>query len=1011
MIGMRRCLLISILFCISLVGYAASPSNLVSGVVKDENGDVLVGAFVSIKGTRTGVATNLDGHYEIAAPQKGKKYTLVFQYISFESKEVVVEGPCVLNVTLKLDNELEGAVVVGAYGTRQRREDLVGSVFQVNSDALKDKPVARVDNLLEGMVPGLSIATNTDDAGTTRARLNTRIRGDASLSASNEPLWIIDGVVQYTGSSTGLMPGMSYSISPLSYIDPSDIESITVLKDADQVSIYGANGANGVILVTTKSGSKNMPMRINATVKFGISQPDYSTQFKMMNASQYLTVAREAWLNAGNSISDFPFKDNDLNNYSGTDTNWAEQYLGLGNTFYAQMGIRSGTDKTTTIMSASYYREQNTVKTDRQQRFTMRFKQTANLARWLKLSLGLEGSYNKNYLFPLSSGSYLYQPPIFSPYNNDGTFRLYNKIWDGTKGEYVMKQFYYNYLPDREYNDNNQRTAVMKATSAIDIDICKGLTFNSTFGFNFNSGHEEVYYARTTLRGMDSGKPVGSSSRSEVSYTYWTGSSVLRYHNKWGRFNLETYAGLELNDHQNKYSYISGSGFMNDRIKEIEYAETVSQGSYTNSKNTRSLSYFGRLSTGFDSRYILSANFRRDGNSIFGTYSKWGTFWSVGGSWNIHKEHFYDIDWLKVLKLKASYGKSGNSRIDITTATGTYSYSDSYSYMGKPGASIGSVPNPGLSWESTYQTNVGLRMEFPFTLGLEVEYYNNLTKDLLSKVYVSRTITDDRLYANVGDMKNAGVELTFSADDIKIGEVHWGFSFNMAHNENRILALSDGRPISFGNTIWMEGYDSSTYMLVRWAGVDPADGSPMWYDVDGNLTKTYSYDDRVPGRNATPLVFGGLTNTLNWKSFRLSFQLNYSIGGWTRPTFAYRSMNDGYDIVSENQAVEVYKYRWTTPGSPSYFPKVSNASQHTTSYNDRFLTEKTNLKIGNVTLSYDLPKKTVKAMRMQGASVSFVCDNVYVFTPGMSRDYNSYKTMMYGYPATRTYSLAFNLNF
>lgn len=1016
-------LALTVLFCVSVsvravsvealteASPAAQSSGRVNGTIRDENGDVLIGAFVYVKGTRNGVTTNMDGRYDMAAPEKGKKYTLVFQYVGMETKEIVVDGPRTLDVTLAFDNQLDEAVIVGAYGTRQRKEDLVGSVFQVNSEALKDKPVARVDNLLEGMVPGLSIDANTDDAGTTRTRLNTRIRGDASLSASNEPLWIIDGVVQYTGSSTGIMPGMSYSISPLSYIDPSDIESITVLKDADQVSIYGANGANGVILVTTKSGMKNTPMRINATVKFGISQPDYSTQFKMMNASQYMEVAKEAWINAGNKISDFPYQDNDVNNYSGTDTNWADKYLGLGNTLYAQVGIRSGTEKTTTMVSTSYYREQNIVKSDRQHRFTLRFKQTANLAKWFKLSLGLEGSYNKNYLFPLSSGSYLYQPPIFSPYNNDGTYRLYNKVWDATKGEFVMKQFYYNYLPDREYNDNNQRTAVMKATAAVDIDICKGLTFNSIFGFNFDSGHEEVYYARNTIRGMESGKPVGSSSRSDVSYTYWTSSSILRYQNKFGKFSLEAYGGLELNSRQNKYSYISGSGFMNDKIKEIEYAETVSQGSYTNSKNTRSLSYFARASLGWDSRYILSANFRRDGDSIFGTYSKWGTFWSVGGSWNIHKEHFYDVDWLKVLKLKASYGKSGNSRIDITTATGTYSYSDSYSYMGKAGATIGSVPNPGLSWESTYQTNAGLRMEFPFTLGVEVEFYHNLTKDVLNKVYVSRTITDDRVYANVGSMRNMGVELTLSADDIKFGDWHWGFSFNIAHNDNRILSLSDGRPISFGNTVWMEGYDASTFMLVRWAGVDPSDGSPMWYDVDGNLTKTYSYDNRMPGKNSTPDVFGGWTNNLRWKCFRLSVQFNYSIGGWARPTFAYRSMNDGYDIISENQAIEVYKYRWTTPGQASYFPKVSNASQHTTSYNDRFLTRKTNFKIGNVTLSYDLPAKAVRAMKMQGAAVVFTCDNVYVFTPGMSREYNSYKTMMYGYPATRTYSLALNLNF
>ena len=986
-------------------------SGKVCGTVKDSNGELLIGAFIGVKGAKTGVSTNLDGYYEISAPAAGRKYTLVFQYLGMEPKEVLVEKACRLDVVLNPDNQLEEAVIVGAYGTRQRKEDLVGSAFQLNAESLKDKPVTRVDNLLEGMIPGLSIDPNTDDAGSTRTRLQTRIRGEASLSASNEPLWIIDGVVQYTGSATGQMPGMSYTISPLSYIDPSDIESITVLKDADQVAIYGANGANGVILVTTKSGMKNTPLRINATVKFGVATPDYTTMFKMMNAEQYMEVAREAWTNAGNKMSDFPYQDNDLNKYSTTNTFWPREYLGIGNTIYAQIGVRSGTEKTTTMVSGSYYREQNIIKTDNQQRFTLRFKQTANLTKWMKLGVGLDGSYNLNDLFPVSSGSYLYALPIFSPRNDDGTWRLYNKIWDSTKKDWVMKQFYYNYLPDRQYNDNTQRTAVMKATANLDIDIVKGLTFNSTFGFNFNSGHEDMYYARTTLRGMDSGTPVGSSSKKDVSYTSWTNSNILRYGQKFGKFNLEAYVGLELNSQKNLYSYISGSGFMNDRIKELEYAETISQGSYTNSKHTRSMSYFARASVGYDSRYILSGNFRRDGNSIFGDYAKWGTFWSVGGSWNIHKEHFYDVPWLKVLKLKASYGKSGNSRIDITTATGTYSYSDSYSYMGRSGATLGTVPNPDLSWESTYQTNVGIRMEFPHTLSLEVEYYNNYTKDILSKVYVSRTITEDRVYANVGTMSNSGVELTLSADDIKLGELHWGFSFNAAHNRNRILSLSDHRPISFGTTIWMEGYDSNTFMLVRWAGVDPSDGSPMWYDINGNLTKTYSYDNRVPGGSSTPYLFGGLTNNFRWRSFTLSVQFNYTIGGFSHATYANNLMQDGYDIISENQAVEVYKYRWTTPGQAALFPKVSNDSQHTTSYNDRFLYSRTNFKIGNIALSYSLPKKAVSAMRMQGASVSFTCDNVYIFTPGMSREFNSFKTLMAGYPVTRTYSLALNFNF
>ncbi|HBH08604.1 MAG TPA: SusC/RagA family TonB-linked outer membrane protein, partial [Rikenellaceae bacterium] len=319
---------------------------LVKGTVTSQDGEPLVGAFVYVKNSKQGVNTDVDGRYEIAAPAEGQSYTLVFQFLGMTTKEFAVSGPKTLNVRLADDSSLEEAVIVGAYGVKQKKEDMIGSAFQVNSDALKDKPKARIDNILNGLVPGLLVENNTDAAGSTRGRLNVRVRGNASLSASNEPLWIIDGVPTYTGGRTNLMPGMSTSVSPLSMIDPNDIESITVLKDADQTTIYGANGANGVILVTTKRGvAGNMPLKVSATVNYGVSSPDKSTMVKVMNASQYLEVAKEAWVNGGNLMSDFPYQDNDYNSYSTTSTDWFNEYIGLGSSLYASLSLSTGTKK------------------------------------------------------------------------------------------------------------------------------------------------------------------------------------------------------------------------------------------------------------------------------------------------------------------------------------------------------------------------------------------------------------------------------------------------------------------------------------------------------------------------------------------------------------------------------------------------------------------------------------------------------------------------------------------
>ncbi len=321
-----------LVFSAALLPAAGVPQiqDKVTGKVLDSNGEPLAGAGVMIRGTKIGVTTDIDGLYSIAAPAEGGSYVLVFQYIGMKSVEMAVSGQRRVDVRMEDDNELDGSVIVGAYGTKQRREDLIGSAYQVNSDQLKDKPKTRIDNLLQGLVPGMTIDPNTDAAGTTRSRYETRIRGEASLSASNEPLWVIDGVPVYTGSNTNQIPGMSYTISPLSYLNPDDIESITVLKDADQVTIYGADGSNGVILVTTKSGARNKPLTVSARFNFGVSAVDRSTMFKMMDAQQYLTVAKESWTNAGYKTESFPYQDNDFNSYSTTSTRWPDEYLGGG---------------------------------------------------------------------------------------------------------------------------------------------------------------------------------------------------------------------------------------------------------------------------------------------------------------------------------------------------------------------------------------------------------------------------------------------------------------------------------------------------------------------------------------------------------------------------------------------------------------------------------------------------------------------------------------------------------
>ena len=674
----------------------------VTGRIMAADGEPLAGASVMIRGTKIGTTADADGNFSIKAPEEGESYVLVFQYIGMRTKEIAVSTQRKLDVRLEEDNQLEGSFIVGAYGTKQSREDLIGSAFQVNADQLKDKPKTRIDNLLSGLVPGMTIEPNTDAAGTTRSRYETRIRGEASLSASNEPLWVIDGVPVYTGGRTNQMAGTSYTVSPLSYLNPDDIESITVLKDADQVTIYGADGSNGVILVTTKSGAKNKPLAVSARVNFGVATIDKSTEFRMMSQKQYLEVAKEAWTNAGKNLNTFPYQDNEYNSYSTTDTDWSKEYLGVGTNLYADVSLTSGTDKMSNYVTGSYYRTNNTVKGDSQQRFSIRTRNTYDFTGWLKVNAQLSASYNNNDLFPLYRG-YLETLPILEPYMSDGSFRLYNKVYDAKEGGWTMQKFTKNEVPEREANTNRQRSVVTSANFSAEMKIIDGLKFTAQYAIDYTHSHEDIYYSRVTLDGMDSaGNPKGSSRRADASYINWTNVERLNFDRKFAdKHSVSAYAGIELRQVKYQTLYATGSGFMNDNIQEVGYADESSRKGYSSSNIERKMSFLGRAVYSYDSRYYVSFNIRRDGNSDFGEYSRWSNFWSTGVSWNAHKEKFFRSELVKMLKFKASFGFTGNSRVDTSGADGTYVYGSSYSYAGSTGAVIGSVPNPGLSWEKT----------------------------------------------------------------------------------------------------------------------------------------------------------------------------------------------------------------------------------------------------------------------------------------------------------------------
>lgn len=1001
------------LFVVLSVLPAWADGVVVRGIVVDAQGDPLIGVTVQQKDTKNMCVTDLDGRYTLTV--KGSlPVTLTFSYVGMKKLTQRVASTAEQTVRMQDDAAIiKDVVIVGAYGTMQKRSDLVGSAYQVGSKELENLPKGRLDTMLDGLVPGVKIDINSDSPDNSRPRFNVRVRGEGSLSASSEPLWVVDGVPMFTGGTTNQMPGQNYTISPLSFLNPDDIESITVLKDATATSIYGADGGNGVVLVTTKKGREGKTS-VSVNVEYGIANIDRSTAPKVLNAQQFMELARESYANAGLDPRAFPYQDNALNQFSTTDTDWLDVYYDTGSTFQGNVGVNGGSDKAKYYLSGAYYQNQSTIKGNKQQRFSMRSNLDFQLHQKVKLTTILSASYNVNDLFNMGRDVYE-NLPIFTPYNPDGTLRLYNRMVSGVDadGNPVFKDYkFFNSVAEREQNENTQKALYVNANFSLKYDILPGLSYTGQFGVDFQSNLEQMYSSQKNWSGTSVIGQEGYSTRQSAHVSNWNTIHRLNFNRTFGLHTIGVLAGFEAGSRDYTVVGATGSGFINDYIQDVSYADSRNGTNY--SSTTRKASFLGQVSYSFDHRYYLTFNARRDGNSQFGSDVRWADFASVGVSWNVHNEKFFKIPWITVLKLKASYGANGNSRLGSQEALGLYSYGESYAYNGNNGGTQSGTPNHTLSWETTYKTNLGFRLELLNRFDIDFDWYNHHTKNLLSNLDVSRTTGDTKVYRNVGELRNRGFDLTLTTKNIvsqKEDGFRWTTELNLAHNTNVLLKLYNGIQKNFGTYSYIEGYDVSTMFLVRWAGVDPADGSPMWYDKEGNITKQYSADNRVAGDNSHSDVTGGMTNTLSYKGFSLRFLLNYQFGGYAFTSFGRSMFSDGLYSSSQNQAVEQLD-RWQKPGDVALSPKpIWGVSTSSVMNSTRYLYNKTLIRLQNVVLSYRFERDLIKPLGLNQCVVSLIGNNLFAYSPYASSDHNSYKTCMSGYPAERSFSLSVNVGF
>lgn len=731
---------------------AASPNEItqqtmkVKGLVLDAStGEPVIGANVIVKGTTNGVITDLDGVYELNAPAGA---VLQISFVGYKTIEVKAEPN--MKVNLKEDTETLDEVVVVGYGT-QRRESLTGSLQTVKENKLKDITTANVENMLNGKVSGVFVAPGSGQPGSSGAVM---VRGKASINGSSAPLWVIDGVIVGDGAGQ---------------LNPADIETMTILKDAASTAIYGSQGANGVILVTTKSG-KSGKMTINLSAKAGVSTLN-NGNLEMMNGAELYDYYK-SFSNADQI--NFPRWNEDLRN---ANFDWWDLATQSGVTQEYNLSLSGGGEKINSYFSLGYYDEEGAVKGYDLQRYNFRYRTNYKPFSWLTIKPSVAGAMRNTHDAQYSVTAMYSMFPWDSPYDDEG-----NLVPDRYSG-WVNSQST-NYLNDLHYgNHTDYKTYEFSGNFDFDIRITDWLTFSSINNFRW-TGYYYTSYSDPRSEGASgvNGRLQEYQSNTVRRYT----NQILRLNKMWGKHSLNALLAYEFNDYQGKAISATGTGFVPGfEVLDVTAIPEDVGGSLS---EWALQSYLFKGIYSYDNRYLAEVSFRRDGASNFGDDSKYGNFFSVSAGWNINREKWFKADWVNNLKLRASYGTVGNRPSSLYPQYDLYSISAKYN--GVSAALISQIGNKELTWEKTYTTGVGLDASmFHERFRFSFDYYYKYTSNILFAVPVSGLTGVTSRWKNVGEMENQGIELTVGGDIIRTRDWNWSVEMNLGHNRNRIKEL------------------------------------------------------------------------------------------------------------------------------------------------------------------------------------------------------------------------------
>jgi TonB-linked SusC/RagA family outer membrane protein len=922
----------------------------------------LPGARVHIKGTTHEVSADADGKFSFVTGQKFP-YTLIVSFIGYTTNELIANGAN-LDVELKeAQNDLNDVVVVG-YVTQQRK-NMIGSISKVDAAETKNIPAGSFDAQLQGKVPGVQISSNTGVPG---EAVNVRVRGATSINAENGPLYVVDGVFINSNSLQTVGTG-GKATSPISDINPSDIESIEVLKDADATALYGSRGANGVILVTTKRGKFNQKPRINVNSSFGWSKAE--KLWDLASGPEHATLVNENWVNTGNPFDTRPFRPvaaggRELPEEQQT-YNRLDQVFKTAGMQNHDISLSGGNAETKYYISGGYNKQESILSPISFERAS--FKVNVDQKINDKVQIGVSNTFGRSYRNQARAGdgpaggllqAALHTPTYLSPVNETGVP--------------VGRAGFDNVDLLLKYYDVHSTSLRYIGNLYAEIKFSPNLTFRSSIGADYNNYDESEYWNTFLI----SGSPNGLATSTISQATSLINEQTLTYRKTFGKHGVGILVGNTLQSDVATFTGATGRGFANNSFKQISSAATTTS-SQGWSKNTLA-SFFSKADYNYEGKYLIDFIIRADGSSRFGENNRWGYFPSVGAAWRLKNENFLkDVAFISDLKIKSSYGITGNQNgIGDFATLGLWSGGSSY--QDNPGIAPQQLANPDLKWERTKQFNIGTDISlFNDRLGVEFNYYEKKTDNGLLQLALPGTTGFATYTSNAAEISNKGFEFSITSNNVKTKEFSWTTSFNVAQNVNKIEKLAT--PLRYGSRdliLQQEGSPLYSFWLYKELYVDPQTGNSVYEDVnkDGQITVA----DRQIYGNIWPKFFGGLTNNLTYKGFDASIFFSFSYGN---EIYNHnRFFGEGGGARDAARVIFASNLdRWQKPGDITDTPKPDGINVN--NYKDggsRWLEDGSFLRLKALTVGYTLPKHITQKVKIENLRFFAMGTNLFTVT-------------------------------